>query len=211
MVFDMCVRVRGGLDWNPCLLRACLMRVKDLVRAQDVFRAILYADMDFDRGPWPDISADGKALVQALLCRDPACRPTAAEALAHPWFNQLDTEPMQNGGGRGRGPLLDTVVQRLQRFGTYGRLKQAALVEIAAASLPIAGDTDMVREIKETFAELDADGDGRVPYAAMVDLLKRGDFDLSETEIEVLVSQMDSTEQGYVRCAAAVHIVSPLV
>lgn len=23
-----------------------------------------------------------------------------------------------------RGPLLDTVVQRLQRFGTYGRLKQ---------------------------------------------------------------------------------------
>ncbi|KAG7396162.1 hypothetical protein PHYBOEH_002659 [Phytophthora boehmeriae] len=43
-------------------------------------------DADFSDRVWKTISANAKNLVEGLLQRDPAKRLTAAEALAHPWF-----------------------------------------------------------------------------------------------------------------------------
>lgn len=48
---------------------------------QAVFRAVLYADLDFEGSPWDTLSPDAKHLVQALLNRDASQRPTALEAL----------------------------------------------------------------------------------------------------------------------------------
>lgn len=49
---------------------------------KDVFRAILYADLDFDSEPWPHLSPGACDFVASLLTRDPAARPTAAEVCA---------------------------------------------------------------------------------------------------------------------------------
>lgn len=46
---------------------------------------MLYADLDFDRPPWDQVTPECKDLVQSLLQRDPAQRPTAVEALKHRW------------------------------------------------------------------------------------------------------------------------------
>ncbi len=66
--------------------------------------------------------------------RNPAVRPTAAEALHHPWLQQYDASAPGGDGDAGSDgsshssrPLNDSLVQRLQRYGTYGRLKQLAL------------------------------------------------------------------------------------
>ncbi len=57
--------------------------------------------------------------------RDPAQRPTAKQALAHPWLRGKSDE-------RGQGaPLPRTVVQRLQRFGVENALKRTVLDMIA--------------------------------------------------------------------------------
>ena len=50
---------------------------------QEVFRAVLYAELDFERAPWDAVSTECRQLVQSLLQRDPANRPTAAQALNH--------------------------------------------------------------------------------------------------------------------------------
>ena len=44
---------------------------------------MLYSDLDFERAPWDSVSPECKDLVQSLLQRDPAKRPTAAQALQH--------------------------------------------------------------------------------------------------------------------------------
>lgn len=68
------------------LLVSKLYMSKQIFSNKDVFRAILYADLDFTGKPWDEISQDAKDLVQKLLTRDASRRPTAAEALSHPWF-----------------------------------------------------------------------------------------------------------------------------
>ena len=50
---------------------------------QEVFRAVLYADLDFERAPWDSVSPECKDLVQSLLQRTPESRPTAVQALQH--------------------------------------------------------------------------------------------------------------------------------
>lgn len=50
---------------------------------QEVFRAVLYAELDFTQPPWDAVSPECKDLVQSLLQRDPVKRPTAVEALKH--------------------------------------------------------------------------------------------------------------------------------
>ena len=52
---------------------------------QDVFRAVLYSDLDFESPPWDTLSPDAKDLLQAMLQRDPEKRISAPDAPHHRW------------------------------------------------------------------------------------------------------------------------------
>jgi serine/threonine protein kinase len=43
-------------------------------------------ELDFTRSHWAGISSEAKDFVRSLLHRDPAQRPTALQALQHPWL-----------------------------------------------------------------------------------------------------------------------------
>ena len=60
-------------------------------------------------------------------------------------------------------PLGGDIVQRLQRFGTYGRLKQIALRKVAHN---IAGDSAVLADIKAAFQKLDSQGTGELLFSA---------------------------------------------
>lgn len=51
-----------------------------------VFVQVLRGEVDFAEPAWAQVSADAKALIRALLQKDPAGRPSAADVLAHPWI-----------------------------------------------------------------------------------------------------------------------------
>ena len=44
---------------------------------------------------WASVSTGGRAFVRALLVADPAARPTATEALQHPWLQGAPSTPLQ--------------------------------------------------------------------------------------------------------------------
>ena len=71
-------------------------------------QCILGDQLDFGRSYWSGVSEEGRAFVGQLLERDPAKRPTAKQALQHPWLRG-------HAGERPTGkPLSLSVVQRIQ-------------------------------------------------------------------------------------------------
>lgn len=97
-----------------------------------MWKAILTDAPSFKGGTWAEISDAAKSFVSSLLSKDPAARPTAAAALAHPWL-------AGDVGDRATGrPLRGSVVQRLQRFGATHPLKRTIFELIAAELLRMA-------------------------------------------------------------------------
>eukprot|EP00878_Enallax_costatus_P017437 GHUV01018315.1.p1 GENE.GHUV01018315.1~~GHUV01018315.1.p1 ORF type:complete len:541 (+),score=186.60 GHUV01018315.1:610-2232(+) len=169
---------------------------------KQLWRAIMYGKFDFEWPPWDNISVGARDLVQAMLTRDPEQRPTAAELLRHPWLSAAVTsldgsDSSSSISGPSTRPLDDSLVQRLQRYGTYGRLKQVALCQVAKV---ISADSGSLQGLAEAFAALDPQHTGKIPYEAMRDLLASGKYDLSEVEVRMLMSQFDLDHNGSVDC-----------
>ncbi|CAM8966831.1 unnamed protein product [Rhodiola kirilowii] len=53
---------------------------------QEIAQAILGAELDFQRDPWPKVSENAKDLVRKMLDRDPLARLTPQQVVEHPWL-----------------------------------------------------------------------------------------------------------------------------
>ena len=56
---------------------------------ETLFKKILTGDFKFHENSWSHISPDARDFIRCLLCPDPLQRPTADEALSHPWLNDV--------------------------------------------------------------------------------------------------------------------------
>jgi serine/threonine protein kinase len=53
----------------------------------DLFKAIRAREIDFSDPVWELVSEEAKQFINWILVVDPDLRPSAAEALKHPWLN----------------------------------------------------------------------------------------------------------------------------
>ncbi|CAI5467623.1 unnamed protein product [Closterium sp. Yama58-4] len=56
---------------------------------EDVFKSILWQELDFETEPWPVVSTAAKDLVRRMLTRKYDRRITVSEILKHPWIKAL--------------------------------------------------------------------------------------------------------------------------
>jgi calcium-dependent protein kinase len=162
---------------------------------QQVWKAILKDEINFEARELRQISHSARDLLKQLLDRDPSSRLTASEALRHRWLRSEDAP---------RLPLRSSVVQRLQRFATYGHLKQLVFRIIAdefnRAALPVPPVAPEARAHLEAvvglFKDLDIDASGSVSMDELASGLGRLGYDLDSDEIEQLVKRMDGNRDG---------------
>ena len=72
---------------------------------------IVRFDPSLDEDEWRDVSEEAKDLIRKMLSKDPAKRPTALQALRHPWF-AMDASELRMKEG-----LPNTLLQ-LRHFNT---------------------------------------------------------------------------------------------
>ncbi|PRW20925.1 calcium-dependent kinase 26-like [Chlorella sorokiniana] len=156
---------------------------------KDVFRAVLKAELDFTSPPWDTLSAAARDFVQSCLNRDEKKRPTAEQLLQHPWLqDEADISDV---------PFADTIVQRLQRYGLYGRFRQVALKALMQSIAEQDGESSQqFRDMRRVFEQMDRNADGRVTYSELKAALQSGHFQLSPSEVEQLAEQLDSQHSG---------------
>ncbi|KAG2536059.1 calcium-dependent protein kinase 9-like [Panicum virgatum] len=151
---------------------------------QGVARAILRGSLDLQREPWPRISEGAKSLVRQMLQMDPRKRPTAQQVLEHPWLQNERKAP--------NVPLGDVVRARLQQFSAMNKLKKKAM-RVIAEHLSV----EEVEVIRDMFALMDTDKDGRVTLQELKAGLKKVGSKLAEPEMELLMEAADVNGNGY--------------
>lgn len=104
--------------------------------------------VDFPAEYWGNISSEAKDFISNLMKRTPSERPSAADALKHPWFARTDTAPLS---------LYRTIGPRLEIFNSMSRLKKAATMIIVDRAR-----NKEIEELKKIFEEIDADGSGAI-------------------------------------------------
>ncbi|PRW33251.1 calcium-dependent kinase 17-like [Chlorella sorokiniana] len=110
----------------PFLDRVC-PEMPDLART---LRSICFEELDLSRKEFAGLSEQARAFITTLLVKDPQQRPSAEEALRHPF---LASNSKSVAAERAAGaPLGRTVVSRIQRFAQSSLFKRTVLEHIAA-------------------------------------------------------------------------------
>lgn len=60
---------------------------------RETLQLVKDSDIAFPSPDWDNVSQEAMAFVSHLLQRDPEKRPTASEALEHPWLQRDDIDP----------------------------------------------------------------------------------------------------------------------
>ena len=147
----------------------------------------------FNGKEWNNISPEAKSLIKLMLTYDPKDRMSAEEALRHPWIVKY---------GQNRSSSAPTLLsssddvenrkrpfENLRKFNAKQKLQQATI----AFLVHHVSSSDMVKDLRNIFKELDENGDGTLSY----DEIKRGfhkyygDEKVAEKELDEILKRID--------------------
>ncbi|KAI6673685.1 hypothetical protein NL676_001591 [Syzygium grande] len=152
-----------------------------------IFRAVLKADPSFDENPWPSLSPEAIDFVKRLLNKDYRKRPTAAQALCHPWLASHHEVKIP----------LDMIVYRLVRAYIWSSSLRRSFAcsrkDIDSGSAGLPQGTNFKTVVAKNFT--DAMKQSRIlDYAHMVSSFEYGKFDFEEfCAAAISVHQLEGT------------------
>jgi calcium-dependent protein kinase len=127
-------------------------------------------EFDFPSPDWDDISSQAKHFIRSLLKTDVKQRPTAREAMNHPWFSQVNNDSVPQ--------AISGIKGSLERFINMNKLKRASL-QVIAEQLT---ETELLG-LKATFDTMDSNKDGKLTYHELQQALENQGFDMLKEEL----------------------------
>jgi calcium-dependent protein kinase len=147
---------------------------------------------------WRNISTDAKSFVRSLLDMNPESRPTASQALAHPWLMSGGTGIYKEDGEENEVDVeaeeaLGKSVEQIKKFRTFSRLKKMALMSVA-----VGMDDREVEKMKLAFRELDTKNNGTISLAEFRGVMQKTKF-VDDKDIDKLFADLDMDHTGYIK------------
>ncbi|CAB9496379.1 MAP kinase-activated protein kinase 2 (Fragment) [Seminavis robusta] len=159
----------------------------------DVRQLIMEGKVSFDDPEWEHISEEAKDFVRQLLTYEEDSRPSAEEALRHPWIADAIRKSSDHFRQQYSNMAADAL-SNLRAFNSSSKLKQATCSFIASQLL----ERDEREELDRIFRGFDQDCDGKL---SMDDLqCKYKEFnnsELSDQEMAELFDQCDLSGSNF--------------
>ncbi|CAB9511941.1 MAP kinase-activated protein kinase 2 (Fragment) [Seminavis robusta] len=159
---------------------------------QQIEDEIRSGDFEFDDPIWDMISEDAKDFIEECLTYNEKHRPTAAEALTHPWLENTRKAGKKNFVKK-EGDSIQNSLNNMANFHASSKLKQATLAFIASQLLL----KEEKHAIDEVFRALDTNCDGKLTP----DEIKDGyrdffDKELSQEEVDTIFKRVNFRGTG---------------
>lgn len=139
-------------------------------------------------GPqWDIISPEAKDLITKMLTFNPDERISAEDALRHPWFDIAKTK--EKGISLEKMSIIsEKPFENLRRINAKQKIQQATI----AFLVHHVSSTDMVKELKQIFRELDTDGNGTLSYEEIKEGFKKYSKAITDKEFDEIMKQIDA-------------------
>ncbi|GFH32405.1 uncharacterized protein HaLaN_31617, partial [Haematococcus lacustris] len=154
---------------------------KDYNTSADIWSAGVFS---FEGREWEVVTEAAKDMISSMLVMDFTQRAQAKQLLTHRWFQVAATAPAAALGAH--------MVKRLRAFAGMSRMKRLALVVLARTLT----DND-VKRLRELFAAMDTNNDGRIDSQDLHNALEKVGAAIAESEMQELfhASDIDGTGQ----------------
>ena len=142
----------------------------------------------FDDKVWNNISDNCKDFITKLLTYKPEERPTAAEALQHPWVVELSTVAIDESAAI-------SALDNLKGFKADTTMKQATFAFIASQLLS-KSERDGLAKVFKAF---DKNGDGKLSMQEVKEgYLEHYGKVMSDEEVETMFNAVDTDRSGFI-------------
>mmetsp|Transcript_35986 Transcript_35986/g.81248 ORF Transcript_35986/g.81248 Transcript_35986/m.81248 type:complete len:616 (-) Transcript_35986:57-1904(-) len=147
-----------------------------------ITKAIMSGDFPKDH-LWRLLSRNAREFISSLLTTDANKRPTAGEALLHPWLADAGS----SGSLSGSGEIGTDVLRNLRKFACSSHLRRAALL-VMAYSLT----SKELQDVEQSFLALDKDRTGVVTLINVAEVLREylGE-EVTSSEISRILGSLD--------------------
>lgn len=153
---------------------------------QAVLAKVRLGAFEFSGREWDRVSGDAKDLVGHLLKMNPKERCTAQRALEHVWV--ASTAPRAK-----NVPMDQSIMGNLRAFRGQNKLKKAALQVIANQM-----NETQIKQLREVFVGLDANGDGLLTAAELQEGMKKAGFEEIPADLQQIMNDVDADKSGVI-------------
>jgi len=152
----------------------------------DVLAKVRLGNFSFNAADWKNISEDAKTLIRYLLKMNPRDRYTAEQTLNHEWIKNKAPKAKQV-------ELSGNFVDKLRGFRSHNKLKKAALAIIATQL-----NEDKIKQLRDTFMALDANGDGLLTASELREGLAKAGLKEIPPDLQEILKDVDSDGSGVI-------------
>ncbi|KAJ8599799.1 hypothetical protein CTAYLR_003985 [Chrysophaeum taylorii] len=124
---------------------------------RELYRRIMSGKFPFPSPEWDEVSEEAKDLVRTMLNKDDAQRPTAREAMDHPFFKMHGVDATTKTGVFVQQDVMAALAVRMRRFVKSTKFKRLCL-NILSRMLQ---EVDL-KPFYPLFNMIDQDGDGQI-------------------------------------------------